>query len=63
MSINTESDVEASLQIGPTDRGMVRLFIEAQGVEIPMDFTVEEAEGIAQEIQAAARQAARIASA
>ncbi len=58
MSINTERDIEANLQIGPTDRGMVRLFIEADGLEIPMDFTPEEAEEIAEEIRAAA-QAAR----
>lgn len=54
MGINTERDVEANLQIGPTDKGMVRLFIEAQGVEIPMDFDPEEAEEIAEEIRAAA---------
>ena len=54
MGINTERDIEANLQIGPTDKGMVRLFIEADGIEIPMDFTPEEAEEIAEEIQAAA---------
>ncbi len=58
MGINTERDVEANLQIGPTDQGMVRLFIEANGVEIPMDFEPEEAEEIAQEILSAARAAA-----
>ncbi|PIE10228.1 MAG: hypothetical protein CSA72_09505 [Rhodobacterales bacterium] len=60
MSINTERDMEANLQIGPTDHGMVRLFIEANGVEIPMDFAPEEAEEIAEEILAAAKTAARI---
>ena len=58
MGINTERDVEANLQIGPTDSGMVRLFIEAGGQEIPMDFEPEETEEIAEEIRAAA-QAAR----
>lgn len=58
MGINSETDVEANLQIGPTDQGMVRLYIEAQGLEIPMDFSPEEAEEIAQEIIASA-QAAR----
>ncbi len=58
MGINSETDIEANLQIGPTDHGMVRLYIEAQGLEIPMDFTPEEAEEIAQEIQAAAKAAA-----
>ena len=57
MSINTERDIEANLQIGPTDRGMVRLFIEAKGVEIPMDFEPEEAEEIAEEIRSAAKAA------
>ncbi|MBB3713676.1 hypothetical protein FHS00_003281 [Limimaricola variabilis] len=57
MGINTERDIEANLQIGPTDHGMVRLFIEADGAEIPMDFEPEEAEDIAEEIMAAARAA------
>ena len=55
MGINTERDIEANMQIGPTDQGMVRIFIEADGVEIPMDFTSEEAEEIAEEIFAAAK--------
>lgn len=54
MGINTESNIEANLQIGPTDQGMVRIYVEADGVEIPMDFTAEEAEEIAEEIRAAA---------
>jgi hypothetical protein len=57
MGINSESDVEANLQIGPTDMGMVRLFIEADGVELPLDFTPEDAEEIAEEIMAAAKRA------
>ena len=57
MGINTERDIEANLQIGPTDQGMVRLFIEADGVEIPMDFSPDEAEDIASEIMAAAKAA------
>ncbi len=57
MSINTERDIEANMQIGPTDTGMVRIFIESQGVEVPMDFDPDEAEEIAQEIRAAAMQA------
>ncbi|MBV1897172.1 MAG: hypothetical protein KUG70_11975 [Rhodobacteraceae bacterium] len=54
MSINTERDLEANLQIGPTDNGMVRIFVEAKGVEIPMDFEPDEADEIAEEIRAAA---------
>ena len=55
MGINSERDIEANLQIGPTDQGMVRIFVEANGVEIPMDFTPEEALEIAEEITAAAK--------
>lgn len=54
MGINDQRDVEANMQIGPTDEGMVRIFIEAGGTEIPMDFEPEEAEEIAEEIRAAA---------
>ncbi len=53
MGINKESEVEANLQIGPTDQGMVRL-IEGSGIEVPLDFEPEEAEEIAEEIRAAA---------
>lgn len=59
MGINKQRDVEANMQIGPTDQGMVRIFIESQGIEVPMDFEPEEAEEIADEIRAAAA-AARI---
>ena len=57
MGINDERDIEANLQIGPTELGMVRLFIEGDGVEIPMDFTPDEAHEIAEEIMAAAAHA------
>jgi hypothetical protein len=57
MGINSESDIEANLQIGPTDQGMVRLYVEGQGVEIPMDFTPEEAEEIASELISSAKAA------
>ena len=57
MGINSERDIEANLQIGPTDKGMVRLYIEATGMEIPMDFDPDEADEIAEEIRAAAKAA------
>ncbi len=57
MGINSESNIEANLQIGPTDQGMVRLFIEAPNVEIPMDFEPYEAREIAEELLAAAKAA------
>ncbi|WP_424986509.1 DUF6324 family protein [Microbulbifer sp. S227A] len=61
MGINTERDIEANMQIGPTDAGMVRIFIESQGFEVPMDFDPEEAEEIAEEILAAAKAARSVA--
>ena len=61
MGINTERDVEANLQIGPTDQGFVRIFIEATGLEIPMDFDPDEAIEIAEEIKAAAETARNLA--
>lgn len=57
MGIDTERDIEANLQIGPTDKGWVRIFVESEGVEIPMDFAPDDAEEIAEEIMAAARRA------
>ncbi|MEQ6248480.1 DUF6324 family protein [Sulfitobacter sp. HNIBRBA3233] len=60
MGINSESDIEANLQIGPTELGMVRLFVEGGGVELPMDFTPDEAREIAEEIVAAAATAAKV---
>lgn len=57
MGINDERDIEADLSIAPTDLGMVRLFVEGAGVEIPMDFTPDEAREIAEELVAAAKAA------
>ena len=57
MGINSESDVSANLQIGPTSVGMVRIYVEADGVEVPMDFEPDEADEIAEEIRAAAARA------
>ncbi|MEM9709464.1 MAG: DUF6324 family protein [Pseudomonadota bacterium] len=57
MGINSEKDIEANLQIGPTSGGMVRIYVEGGGAEIPMDFDPDEAEEIAEEIRAAAARA------
>ena len=57
MSINRQTEEAASLQIGPTSEGMVRLYVEADGIELPMDFEPEEAEEIADELRAAAQRA------
>lgn len=57
MSIDKESDISANLQIGPTTLGMVRIYVEADGLELPLDFDPEEAEEIAEELRAAAETA------
>ena len=57
MGINSESDIAANLQIGPTDQGMVRLYVQGDGIDLPFDFDPEEAEEIAEEIKAAAARA------
>ncbi|MBV0891620.1 hypothetical protein KTN05_07110 [Paracoccus sp. Z118] len=57
MGINSQSDIAANIQIGPTDQGMVRIYIEGEGVDLPLDFDPEEAEEIAEELLAAAEAA------
>ncbi|MEX0970163.1 MAG: DUF6324 family protein [Paracoccaceae bacterium] len=57
MGINNESDVSASLQIGPTDQGMVRIYVETDTQELPFDFEPDEADEIAEELMSAARAA------
>src|SRR6056297_1635922 len=57
MGIDDESDMAATLQIGPTSEGMVRLYLEGEGVSLPLDFEPEEAEEIADELRGAAERA------
>ena len=57
MSINSETEVSVDLQVGPTSLGMVRLYLATGSIEIPMDFTPEEADEIAEEIKSAAQKA------
>jgi len=54
MGIDREHDIAANLQIGPTTMGMVRIYIEAEGIDLPLDFDPDEADDIAEEIKAAA---------
>lgn len=61
MSIDKQSEIAANLQIGPTSLGMVRIYIEAEGVDLPLDFEPEEAEEIAEELRAAAERARLVA--
>jgi hypothetical protein len=57
MGINSESEIAANLQIGPTSMGMVRIYVEGDGIDLPLDFDPDEAEEIADEIRAAAARA------
>ncbi len=63
MSIDKQSDIAANMQIGPTDQGMVRIYVEAEGgIELPLDFDPEEADEIAEELRAAAEAARAMAA-
>ena len=57
MGIDKQSDISANLQIGPTSLGMVRIYVEAEGLELPLDFEPEEALEIAEELRVAAERA------
>jgi phage tail sheath gpL-like len=57
MGINSQSDIAANLQIGPTDQGMVRIYLQGEGIDLPLDFDPEEAAEIAEELLAAAEAA------
>ena len=52
--INNQSDEVTDLQIGPTDRGMVRIYLTSNNIDVPMDFSPEEARSIADELNASA---------
>ena len=61
MGIDTESDIAGNLQVGPTELGMVRINVEADGgIDVSLDFDPDEAEEIAEEIRAAAGRARKI---
>jgi hypothetical protein len=62
VSINSESNISANLQVGPTDQGMVRIYVEAEGVDLPLDFDPDEAVEIAEELMAAAEAVRQIRS-
>jgi phage tail sheath gpL-like len=61
MGINSESDISANLQIGPTTAGMVRIYVAGDGIDLPLDFDPEEAEEIADELRSAAQAARKMA--
>ncbi|MDB6179781.1 DUF6324 family protein [Paracoccus fistulariae] len=61
MSINSQSNIAANLQVGPTDQGMVRIYVEGDGIDLPLDFDPEEAAEIAEELMAAVEAARSMA--
>ncbi|MEM0921933.1 MAG: DUF6324 family protein [Pseudomonadota bacterium] len=61
MGIDRDSDQAAGLQIGPTSLGMVRIYIEGDGIDLPLDFDPDEAREIAEELVGAAARADKIA--
>lgn len=60
MGLNTPKDIEADLQVGATDQGMVRIYLNGPEVDLPLDFDPEDAEAIAEELRAAAVAARRL---
>lgn len=60
MGINSENETAANLQIGPTTLGMVRIYLEGDGIDLPLDFDPDEADEIAEELRAAAMAARRM---
>jgi hypothetical protein len=52
--INKQTETVADLQIGPTNQGMVRIYITSSSIDLPMDFSPEEARSIADELRASA---------
>lgn len=55
--MDDDSDIAASLTVGPTDRAMVRIVVEGEGFRVPMDFEPDEADEIAEELRLAAEAA------
>ena len=62
MGIDKQSELAANIQIGPTTLGMVRIYIEGDGVDLPLDFDPDEADEIAEELRAASEAARAMAS-
>ena len=63
MGINSEHEISANLQIGPTSLGMVRIYLLGDGIDLPLDFDADEAEEIAEELRVAAQAARKTATA
>lgn len=57
MGINRQTDFAGELQIGPTALGQVRIYVAGDNIDLPMDFTPDEAREIAAELTEAADRA------
>ena len=57
MGINRQTDFAGELQIGPTTLGQVRIYVAGDNIDLPMDFSPEEAREIAAELIEAADRA------
>ena len=60
LNINSQTNENIDLQVGPTSLGMVRIYLATTDMGIPLDFTPEEADEIAEEIRLSAQKARRI---
>ena len=54
IGINIQSHELNDMQIGPTNLGMVRIYVTSNNIDLPMDFSPEEARSIADELNASA---------
>ena len=54
---NKQTDTVEDLQIGPSNQGMVSIYIKSHSIDLPMDFSPEEARSIADEFNDSAVQA------
>ena len=57
MTDTLRDDEEGAIQIGATDRGMVRFIVTTRSGVLELDFDAEEADEIAEELRAAADKA------
>ena len=59
MSVTDYTTKTPEMQIGPTALGMVRVYVVSERAQIPLDFSPEEAEALAERLQAVAAEARR----
>lgn len=62
MSVSHYTIKAPEVQIGPTAQGQVRVYVVSERAQIPLDFSPDEAEALAERILLAATEARRRAS-